>query len=541
MTIAWLGLAMTVVLAAGANAQPTNAVVAEEIRREATRPNASAEGRPLPLACSWQCGSFRDPSNAGWRPENQLQLIEQGHHLLPWLSHPLGPLPADPGDFFFAYYEQAMRRAQALHLPLTLIASQWESGLSEPPYLDLPPEQNPNVVTAEGKILPKVCPFGPIQPWREIGRQHTDNPQMRQLQEWYPDPPLVIFLSNNEHARLQWHEAETSQRYLDRYGRGRDDDFKRRVVGEGWIERYRALQDGMREGLISPQWREKAIFVGYSAFGPPHLGRWAGWPTYSLHCPGWIDPSPLMWDGGSPSYYTHNWNPSTDYTTWSPQVEFQNLVFMLEEAHRLNPGFWFELSVWDGYSPGRADDKRLFYANLGQDFTPERYQGFVQFGMWLMRPRAVREFRGWTQPWEENRPYFMAIVEAVDRVYKNPTLREWWCRGKLVPNRAHPHPYQHGIPEKYRDADRWFLLDASVNPQQFPWELSQPISVFCLALAQGEAPRRQWLLYAHSPLGPREDVRITIPDYREVIVDVPVSGAFYVVDEATGELRAVND
>ena len=32
--------------------------VPEQIRREASRPNASDEGRPLPLACSWQCGEY---------------------------------------------------------------------------------------------------------------------------------------------------------------------------------------------------------------------------------------------------------------------------------------------------------------------------------------------------------------------------------------------------------------------------------------------------------------------------------------------------
>lgn len=470
-----------------------------------------------------------------------MRLIEQGHFLLPWFNHPgFGEVPTDPNDFFFQYYEEAIKKARALRLPLTFIASQWESGLSSPPYLDLPPEENPNVVTPEGKILPQVSPFGPIKPWKEIGRQHTDNPQMKQLQEWYPDPPLVIFLSNNEHAKLTWTAVEKESRYLDRYGPGRDDDFKRRVVGDGWIERYRALQEGMRAGLVNPQWQKAALFVGYDAFGPPHLGRWGGWPSYSLHCRGRIDPNPLMWDGGSPSYYTPNWNPSADYTTWSPQVEFQNLVFMQQEAYRLNPKFWLELSVWDGYAPGEANDKRTFYAQQGQTFTPARYARFVQFGMWLMRPRAVREFRGWTQPWEENKDYFLTLVDAVDRVHRNETLREWWCRGKLVPNRAHQHPYEVGIPDEDQGLDRWFLLDASVNMPDYPWETFWPVNVFALALVQGQQlGRREWLVYAHAPLGERKDVEITIPDYGKIQVDVAVGGAFYHVIEAEERIEPV--
>jgi len=62
--------------------------VAKAISTEATRKNFGLEGRPLPLVCSWQCGHYRADHNAGWRPENQMRLIEEGHYLLPWFSHP---------------------------------------------------------------------------------------------------------------------------------------------------------------------------------------------------------------------------------------------------------------------------------------------------------------------------------------------------------------------------------------------------------------------------------------------------------------------
>ena len=40
-----------------------------------------------------------------------------------------------------------------------------------------------------------------------------------------------------------------------------------------------------------------------------------------------------------------------------------------------------ELSTWDGNVPGQANDKRMLYARLG---------------MWLTRPRLIREFRGYS-------------------------------------------------------------------------------------------------------------------------------------------------
>ena len=127
---------------------------------------------------------------------------------------------------------------------------------------------------------------------------------------------------------------------------------------------------------------------------------------YSQHNKGRIDPGALTWDGGSPSYYTHDWNPSTDYTTWSPQIEFMNLVFILKEAYLVNPAYFFEFSVWDGYHTDPERQKsypsvRSVYRLAGQTYNPERYGGFVQFGMWLTRPRAVRDFRGWTEPWDD--------------------------------------------------------------------------------------------------------------------------------------------
>lgn len=112
-----------------------------------------------------------------------------------------------------------------------------------------------------------------------------------------------------------------------------------------------------------------------------------------------------IWDGGSPSYYTHNWNDNCDHWVWSTQVQSMNWLFQLEEAWSVNPNFWWEVSIWDGNSSNWTPEtkctpemvkksKACQYIQDGQTYTPERYLGWVQFGMWLLRPRAVREFRG---------------------------------------------------------------------------------------------------------------------------------------------------
>jgi len=97
----------------------------------------------------------------------------------------------------------------------------------------------------------KPSPFGPVDRWRDPAREYVDTPAMKKLQEMYPDPPLVLFVSNNEAPDLRWHQVEElSRRYLDKYGKGRSDEFKRKVVAEGWIQRYPVMFQAMREALV---------------------------------------------------------------------------------------------------------------------------------------------------------------------------------------------------------------------------------------------------------------------------------------------------
>lgn len=517
------------------------AKVLKQIRTEAVRRNSDPDGRPLPLAMHWNRGT--KPS--GFGPPYQIQLIREGHHLLPWFQFPTPGQDFGGGYYSEDYLKPAYLECARWKLPICFVGTQWEFLLSKVefpggpyPWKKLPPEKNPNVIGPDGKIEPKrgVSPFGPVGPWKEVGAAWVKSPMMEKFQAWYPDPPLVIFLSNNEAGKLRWAKnggIEASKRYVDRYGTGRDDSFKRKVLGDGYIERYRAMLASMRENLVKPAWRENAIFVGYGNFGPPHLGRWDGWDVYSCHAPGRIAWQPYAWDGASPSYYTHNWNPSTDFRVWSPQVEAMNWVFMQREILRDRPDFWFEISVWDG------DDKKWrFYQERGQTWTPERYEGFVQFGMWLLTPRAVREFRGYLDTTSRVGKFYRAIVRAVDRVYSDPVLARFWRAGQLVPNRAHKHPYQARLPEEYADDDRWYLLDTNLDPP-WPWNTETELPVFSLARVLGEKGRREWLVYAHSPLFDRRDVEIRIPEGTAVTVDVSLSGSFYHVRESTGELMRV--
>ncbi|NJD05861.1 MAG: hypothetical protein FIA97_05105 [Methylococcaceae bacterium] len=504
--------------------------VADEIRREATLPAHGPIGRPLPLAGHWNTGTLPN----GFSPDYQMDMIRQGHYLLPWFQ-----MPKPDQDKGTAYYEAPVKKAAAQKLPISLVGTQWERVLSsDAAFLKLPAEQNPNVVSTFGGILPKVSPFGPEQPWRQAGQHWTTGKLMRTLQSWYPNPPLVLFVSNNEHDRLSWTEVETDRRYFQQYGLAKDRNFKRKVVGDGWIPRYRQLLQGMRENL-SPAWAGAARFIGYGAFETWSYGLQGNWERFSLHTDDRFSPWPLAWQGASVPYYMYNFNRGqTDHTVYSPQIHAMNWLFMLEEAQRMSPDFWFEISTWDGHTKERSSDKRLQLAEGGKPYGPERYEGLVQFGAWLTRPRVVREFRFWNEMRIHQEPYFNSVMAVVDRVHTDSLLRRFWRKGELVGNPSRPHPFQTDVPIRDQKISRWYLLNTDLDPAQ-PWIWSTELPVYAIALVAGQAPRREWLVYAFSPQQNRPAVEVEIPGYRTVTVAASPGGEFSHVQEETGGVVAL--
>jgi hypothetical protein len=63
--------------------------------------------------------------------------------------------------------------------------------------------------------------------------------------------------------------------------------------------------------------------------------------------------------------------------------------------------------------------------------------------------------------------------------------------------------------------------------------------VFALALVLGSAPNREWLVLANAPRRARVGVRINVPEYGVITVDVPQSGSFYQVSEEGRQVRTV--
>ena len=195
--------------------------------------------------------------------------------------------------------------------------------------------------------------------------------------------------------------------------------------------------DGMREEL--DEWSDKVRFAGYHS-GSRCFARWSGWVRYTpAPIPGRFSTVPSIWDGLSPAYYVNEWQANWDFTGYAPQLEAMNLLFQKKyyEDVYANPDFdfWWELSTW--FDPLFIEK----FEGEGQEVPPERYEGFIKWGMWLTRPRVVRDFKYSTLTREETWEWYKVVVDAVDEVHANPTLERFWKYSEPLLLTDIPHPW----------------------------------------------------------------------------------------------------
>ncbi len=546
-------LATAFTLVSGTASAQTKEAVAAEIRAEVAKPSLppASVGRPLPLAACFNVG---EPNTAG-RPTPAYQLgaegaLARGHHVLPTFQTPYPDTPRADGSRRWplvpeGYYRPAIDEARRLSLPLVFYGTQWEAELAD--------RRGDLTVALGDNHWPLTPATDNTQAYYDAGRSWATSSRMRELVQWYPEAPRVFLLSNNEPPRLRWIEYQADPRFLARHpdcqnalaaARARYGDRAladsaelraciRRRFGDDWQCLHRALLAGVRDGFRGTAWEGRLTLVGYDAFGPPHLGRYYTWAEDALTVLGerW-DPWSAVWDGGVPSIYQHSWAWFiNDFMRASVQAEAMNLERMLADTLTRNPEYWFEMAVWDGYQPGAGDDygdKRRFYSARGQLASPERYGGWVQFGMWLLRPRVVREYRDYADTVEETGGHFDAVVAAVERVWRTPRLREFWQFGEPVPNPAQEHPYVlFHEPDGYPAGTRNFLLATPSHPWRRVGDGHYDIEVpvFALALRRGN----EHLVYAHSAIAGQDGVTLELPGVFSIRERVSVGGSFFVV------------
>ena len=485
----------------------------QEITTEALKAFSDTTEHALPLLSHWNVGipEFTDAMN----PMYMIGRIEQGEHIL--VSWKLDPYYANTiGN---SYYEESIKKAAELQLPLVFIVPAPESALTQDSYYkNLPKGDNPNVVDENNNTLDKLSPFGPDERWNEVGNQWSTTTLMTQLQEWYPNPPLVIFVSEDEAAKLSWNEVSISSRYLEYYDVGNtDDNFTRVLVGGKWIEKYRQMQNGFKEGFTEPAWKNNVKFISYNKLSD-NFGKSSDWIDSATVTNQYVNLWPLTTDGTTIDFDLTG--TKTDTIVNSPHVLANNLPFMLKEAKNKNPNFAYQLNI--------DDNSKIA--------DTARYRGLTQFALWFLRPNIIRQKSSATTR-AELEPMFQELADSVKLIHYNPEIAEFWKNGELVSNGD--SYLNNNIPEQYQDDPRWFLLDADVNPAR-PWLDSTNIKVWSFALVKGEAPNREWLLYVQSPEGDISNVSISIFNGENILINSSKDGSFYSLSENNTPLEIIS-
>lgn len=488
---------------------------------------------PLPLATHWT--SHRKSSmERSTHPDWQLEQVAAGHHWLPTFF--MGDF-AQPWDAWAeSYYVAAIREARHRGLPIALVSTQWERVIYDrAPWKNAKPKVSALFLTTDGKLEPKLDPFAAATQWAEAGRAWATGPILQKLQELYPDPPYVVLISNNEPKRIKQTDVERSARFRQLYGTGTSEEFRRRKLGDHFIERYKTMVESFRSGLGS--WKERVVLIGWGGlsigFG---RGPWldANLPNFGLSVPGRVNIAPFAWDGVSYRYYVVNRGrqKADDFSFYSPEAESMNLPLQLEAACEQNPDFFWEMTTyWDAAFKERV-------VREGQQISPQRYGGFVKYGMWVTRPRVVREFSLSTQRRSEYIDELTQVMEAVNQVYRDPVLTSFWQDSELVWNESRPHPYRNDIPPEYRDRPRWLQLKTNFEPEE-SWFMRTEVPVWALARVQGRAGARRWLLYLQSPRQIRPDVQVTLPQRSDTVEASATPGGCYYYVEESGPARSL--
>ncbi len=529
----------------------------------------SQEMNPLPLAASWENGG--NNRLTGYAPEWQMDMIEKGHNILLTLGYDYVTADWFVNAYLDEYFKNPIEKASIYGIPLTIKTTQPEATLYIDPWRSLPPEDNPNVVDSNGTIQGKVSPCGPIEHWRTVGegwvnpplltnvgftniRNWWSNPLLSRFQDWYPDPPFVIWLSNNEAGKVRYGDVDDDYRFQEAYSSDPNYDtwqFRNEIIGgnteltnlgeggyetgHGYIPRYNAMFNGMKSQLNA--WSNKVKFVGYGG-NLECFGRWGDWITYiPASIPGRFSTVPHIWDGASPSYYVNNWQGNRDYLGRSPQVEAMNLLFQRDYYKTIDPDFWWEVSTW--FDPEFVAG----WEAQGQEFPPERYGSYIKWGMWLTRPRAVRDFKYSTQTREETWEEYETVVDAADEIHVNSTLRKFWEYSTPVLITDVPHPWKYNDefwPELFYNGNermRWYQLKNNITytpaiSDDYSIVNTKVFDVWIMANVIGTSPEREWLVFAYTPLQAEMEITAELPEYGDITVTAKRGGTYYLVRES---------
>ncbi len=206
----------------------------------------------LPMLVTWDSEAY--PSKEYY--DQQISLMEHGHQIIPTVY--IGSPGTEITNANNIHYQKIFSLAEELNLPVAVRFPDWKYWLTLNPYYVLPAELNPNYINLDGIIQPFVSPLSDKTAWQHLGNDWGESPIFRVLQQWYPAPPFVLFLSSDRRAEVNVPLMRESARLSNTEQTNGTDEEIQVLIEKGYGERYRALIQSFQETLTA--WNDKAIF-----------------------------------------------------------------------------------------------------------------------------------------------------------------------------------------------------------------------------------------------------------------------------------------
>ena len=477
--------------AAGGNINVND--TAKEITQEAIKAFSSRD-TSLPLL------TYTPKDTDKINPDYMLSRIEQGEHLLvTWNLNPYYD-----NNVNYNYYESSIKKAAQLKLPLVFVLSAPESALLIDDYFTSKDDNiNPAVINNNGDSQEKLSPFADETSWSEVGEFWAKSELFKKLQEWYPNPPLVVFMSKNEEKKLTWNSIEDDSKYIKQYkNKHFDNNQKRTFIGANWIEKYRLMHESFKNNFTALKWKNNTKFVSNNQLSQ-NIGVKADWNIDATYTNLYANIWPLTANGLSVDFDLLEDKGVSELN--SPYATVNNLAFMLDEAKKVNPDIAINININENNKITQLD----------------KYRGFAQFGLWFIRPNII------TKTGEEidstlSETFFNELANSIELIHADERLKDFWLNGHLVSNGK--SPFNEKIPENLKDASRWFLLDVDVNENQRSKDGN--IEAWAFALEKGEGERKEIMIFTQSPNISSANLRVKVPGYKDVEVKASKDGAF---------------
>lgn len=519
----------------------------------------------LPCVAEWNVKGF----DLTWHVAQAKQ-----HRFVPSIFLPQSDEAADDKTFanYLGQHADALKWLDDTGCPVCLRMGNIGQVFYDQPQYRLPktPDsiaRSPLVWTKRGGVLDdqrQTDSFAPAGIWGIEGSILGRTPYVQALTDAIKVPEWVMLVENNEAGRdrPEWFFADEFAEKLSYKSieasaalSVRATWYMPQLTPAGFIDemaerraaQYRAFYAGFWQE-ISRTW---SVDSKTAAYYKPDL-RYPTTTRGMVSCVGYL-PELMRCDGASIDFYVAL-NQMHDFTS-PDHLAISNMIPAWEWARENNPGYYRELSLALGDQAalqGSVEGRHL-------PISPELYGAYIHWLLWTIRdcktPVMLRHwcasnarpddlfFPAWSDGMRDRLgrskrgDYIKPIMQAVDFVCDNPTLRKFFRDGNPVVVQG-PLPTDSLLkaagraPYPVGEDNRRRHLVCNVNGPESEWKWNAGRQRFDGTVRVWPVATKldsEYLLFAWTPCAGGIDCMVTIPDVGDVSIKTPDAFGYWLV------------